>query len=154
MTKISAESRRQRKVERTKIWRSTNRAKLRAYNKQYKKDHATEIKAHVNLPQTKKARLRRAVLRAYRMTQAEYDAMLVEQGNGCAVCGRVEGDGYSQRLQVDHDHITGEVRGLLCGPCNKALGLMRDSQENVQRAADYLKKFNSIKKCRLVGVCP
>jgi len=44
------------------------------------------------------------------------------------------------RMAVDHDHITGEVRGLLCKRCNRALGILEDSIELLQRAIQYLQK--------------
>jgi len=48
----------------------------------------------------------------------DYDALLVAQGGGCAICGTTP---KSRRLHVDHDHKTGKVRGLLCMRCNRAL---------------------------------
>lgn len=48
----------------------------------------------------------------------EYDALLAAQGGGCAICGNPP---KTRRLDVDHDHRTGKVRGLLCHRCNRAL---------------------------------
>ena len=60
----------------------------------------------------------------------------------CAVCRNPEttlgNNGRIKNLAVDHDHITGRVRGLLCNNCNRALGLLRDDREVLQRAIDYL----------------
>ena len=72
----------------------------------------------------------------------EYEALLARQGGGCAICGatpkRVKKDGTPYRLQVDHDHKTGKVRGLLCFQCNRlTLGKHADA-ERLRRAADYL----------------
>lgn len=70
------------------------------------------------------------------ITLDDYDAMLVAQGGGCQICGAPPaGD---KRLAVDHCHETGRVRGLLCTPCNQALGLMRDDPNRLQRAIAYL----------------
>ena len=46
-------------------------------------------------------------------------------------------------LVVDHDHKTGEVRGLLCGPCNRALGFLKEDISNFNNAIQYLLKENS-----------
>jgi hypothetical protein len=52
------------------------------------------------------------------VTDAEYDRLLAAQGGGCAICGNPP---KSRRLDADHDHKTGRVRGLLCHRCNRAL---------------------------------
>lgn len=52
------------------------------------------------------------------VTDAEYAAMLARQRGGCAICGTTP---KTRRLNVDHDHRTGAVRGLLCHRCNRAL---------------------------------
>jgi hypothetical protein len=59
------------------------------------------------------------------------------QGGRCYICQRATG--ARRRLAVDHNHATGEVRGLLCKPCNRdVLGHLRDNTEALQRAIDYL----------------
>lgn len=73
----------------------------------------------------------------YGITSAEYQAIYEAQGGKCYICARA--NGRSKRLSVDHDHATGEVRGLLCTPCNRdVLGHLRDSIEALKRAATYL----------------
>jgi hypothetical protein len=52
------------------------------------------------------------------LSLAEYDALLAAQGGGCAICGNPP---KTRRLDVDHDHKSGKVRGLLCHRCNRAL---------------------------------
>ena len=69
------------------------------------------------------------------ITEAEYQALRAEQSGRCAICERPEG---KRRLQVDHDHQSGEIRGLLCPSCNAALGALNDSAELLERALDYL----------------
>lgn len=64
------------------------------------------------------------------------DLEAIQQGK-CAICG---GDPKfpNRRLCVDHDHATGHFRGLLCGHCNTAIGLMKDSPEIMRKAIAYL----------------
>ena len=87
--------------------------------------------------QTKYART--TALRKYGLTPACYAKMLEEQGDACAICGR---DSFSEgkHLAVDHCHDSGVVRGLLCGPCNQALGMLGDNPAMLLKAAKYLLK--------------
>lgn len=73
----------------------------------------------------------------YGITVAEYDAMHESQGGLCKICQRPEN---GKRLSVDHCHTTGRVRGLLCAPCNQAIGMLQDSPVILQAAIDYLDK--------------
>ena len=70
----------------------------------------------------------------YGVNSADVERMLSMQGRRCAIC-RCEID---SNAHVDHDHETGRVRGMLCKGCNIALGLLRDSVENLQTAIEYL----------------
>lgn len=73
----------------------------------------------------------------YGITTEEYRAIYEAQGGKCAICQRATG--ASKKLSVDHDHKTGEVRGLLCTPCNRdVLGHLRDSVTALLRAVRYL----------------
>lgn len=65
--------------------------------------------------------------------------MVAEQEGRCAVCGREpSGDRWDRSLHVDHDHETGAIRGLLCGPCNRGIGLLGDSADRIAAALAYL----------------
>jgi len=76
----------------------------------------------------------RKVETTYGIPGEQYWALYAAQGGVCAIC-RVA-TGKVKRLAVDHDHDTGEVRGLLCGPCNQMLG--RLGQGSLVRALEYL----------------
>lgn len=77
--------------------------------------------------------------RQYGITPEKYDAMLLEQGNGCAICSATEPGGRTRCFPVDHCHSTGTIRGLLCTKCNRGLGLFNDDANYMERAAKYLR---------------
>lgn len=54
----------------------------------------------------------------------------------CAICKRRP----NTRLNIDHDHVTGDIRGLLCPNCNRAIGLFRDDPGIMRHAAEYIEK--------------
>jgi radical SAM superfamily enzyme with C-terminal helix-hairpin-helix motif len=84
-------------------------------------------------PKTDAARAYR--LKAYGLTIEAYEAILAWQGGVCGICRKPPS---SRRLAVDHDHVTGAVRGLLCHACNRFwIGRRRDALR-LRRAADYL----------------
>jgi len=78
-----------------------------------------------------------AYMRQYGITVEEYEILLAEQNNGCAICKAPTGaDG--KRLAVDHNHETGEVRGLLCDNCNTGLGMFKDNPSLLAISINYL----------------
>jgi hypothetical protein len=108
-----------------KKWRAANKEHLRAYGKSWRQKNPDK--------QAAKAR-RQRLRRLYGLTVAQYEAMFVEQGGVCAIC---RGPSHGPRpLAVDHDHVSGAVRALLCDDCNKKLGVF----ESPMRAAfdEYL----------------
>lgn len=74
----------------------------------------------------------------YNLTGEGISALLGAQGEKCAICFR----SITVRFHVDHDHVTGKVRGLLCRHCNIAIGLLQDSSTVVSSAAAYLGRHN------------
>lgn len=74
-------------------------------------------------------------MREYGITLAEYEAMLESQNGVCARCRKPPG---ALRLAVDHDHETGRVRKLLCGPCNTWLGRLEAHRNRIQEDLMYL----------------
>lgn len=84
------------------------------------------------------------VVKSYGLTLEKYDLILALQGGGCAICQSKEAKTKRNgRFCVDHDHETGEVRGLLCAPCNRGIGLLQDKIEVLESAAQYLKTHRS-----------
>ena len=79
------------------------------------------------------------------LTLQEYEAMERAQGGVCAICGNPETsfgrNGKLRRLSIDHDHVTHDIRGLLCANCNSGLGYFKDNPGALRKAALYLEGF-------------
>lgn len=73
----------------------------------------------------------------YNLDHREFESMLRRQEGKCAICDRKPPEG--KVLVIDHNHKTGDVRGLLCGSCNTALGMLQDDTEVLTRAISYLR---------------
>jgi hypothetical protein len=74
------------------------------------------------------------LLRRYGITGAQADEMIHDQGGRCAICRERPAE------HVDHDHVSGAVRGMLCFNCNGGLGQFRDRTELLRAAAEYLER--------------
>ena len=74
------------------------------------------------------------------MTYDRYLTMLEDQNHCCSLCGLGK-DLFKRQLSVDHDHETGEVRGLLCDACNGGIGRLKDSVIMLKKAIAYLEKY-------------
>lgn len=75
----------------------------------------------------------------YGITEQQYNELLKSQNNSCALCSTQEPGGKGC-FHIDHDHQTGEVRGLLCHQCNTGLGLFKDNPDTLQKAIHYLNR--------------
>lgn len=97
---------------------------------------------------TRKYNAKRKFIRiekTYGLTEELYQGMLESQNNVCAICQNPETakDPRSNKvkdLAIDHDHITNKVRGLLCGKCNHAFGLVKESIRTLENMIAYAKK--------------
>lgn len=95
----------------------------------------------------KAEKARRDQARPYGMSREDLDELLMEQSGRCAGCGatgtrilRPGKTGPKGSLNIDHDHATGKVRGLLCGPCNNAVARVKDDPQVLRTLADYLER--------------
>jgi len=77
-------------------------------------------------------------LRKYGLTIEDYDNLLSLQKGVCGICKTSECSMENRSLAVDHDHISGRVRGLLCMKCNTSLGRFQDDIDVINRIIDYL----------------
>ena len=85
--------------------------------------------------------------RHYGLTPEQYDVMLAAQDGRCAICRRVERakrNGRVVRLAVDHDHVTGQPRSLLCQSCNAGIGHFEESEPIMLAAIAYLKQHRGL----------
>jgi hypothetical protein len=101
----------------------------------------TKTRVIKNYSKQNSEKAKRSKLRVhFNLTLEQYYEQLESQNSLCAICGHPE-EVIKRRLCVDHDHITGQVRGLLCGKCNCAIGLLGDDPTLIKAALTYLKKW-------------
>jgi hypothetical protein len=113
--------------ERCKAWCAANQDRVRETMKAYRTANPEKVRVWQRSCDLK---------RIYGITLGEYNSMSLAQGGACAICGKPERT--RRALAVDHNHSTGKVRGLLCWPCNAALGLFMDDKDLLSTAISYL----------------
>jgi hypothetical protein len=117
-----------------RAWRQANPDRYRGWHRDNRERHNEQRRERRRA--NPDARLTESLKRVgHNLTVADYRFLEAGQGGRCAICLQRPPSG---RLHVDHDHQTGRIRGLLCGSCNKALGLFRDDPARMRRAATYL----------------
>jgi hypothetical protein len=82
--------------------------------------------------------IKTAKARRFKITVAELNALEAEANGHCSLCGK------EAELHVDHDHVTGKVRNLLCHNCNVALGHFFDNPELMEKAAAYVRHHQEV----------
>jgi Autographiviridae endonuclease VII len=80
----------------------------------------------------------------YGISIEEYNKMLDEQDGKCLICDTREPKGSHNTFNVDHCHITGNVRGLLCWSCNSGMGKFNDDIGLLEKVILYLKKYEYV----------
>lgn len=106
-----------------------NKDKIRARVKKYRLE---------NIEKTTRAARNSRYKKEYGITLSDYESMLSAQNHRCAICDRLSPYG---RLHVDHNHKTGESRGLLCFDCNSGLGKFGDDVGVLRDAIKYLELY-------------
>jgi len=86
-------------------------------------------------PHAVKKQYERHLVNKYGISYQEYEELYNKQNSCCGICGESIPD---KKLCVDHNHKTGEVRGLLCFTCNVGLGNFKDSSDIIMKAYNYL----------------
>jgi hypothetical protein len=110
---ISADKVRQKSIK----WYHNNIEKKKIYDKQYQLN------------------------KRFNITTEKYNEMFLKQNGCCAICGKHQKK-FKKAFAVDHCHKTGEIRGLLCSNCNRAIGYLYDNILYLNSAIQYLNKYN------------
>lgn len=131
-----------------KQWRAANAEKVKAYQKNWRAENAVSQAEYQkayhaeyrNRDDIRYQTWERNLKSSYRMTPNDFNQLWKDQDGKCAICqvemlprGR-----KSDAVCVDHNHETGEVRGLLCRACNHGIGCLKDSPKVLTAAAEYL----------------
>jgi Recombination endonuclease VII len=103
--------------------------RCKSCHQQYRRDSATTTQNR----KAEKLQLR------YGLTFEQWEEMRENENFSCMICGITE-DEMDKKLDVDHCHVSGKVRGLLCNPCNNILGHARDNIAILEAAAKYLQE--------------
>jgi len=122
----------EKSYEYDKKWQKKNREKVLAYRKKYAEKHPQIVKNG-------------QLKNRFGITLVEYNQFLHKQNNKCALCF-IDQQNCSKAFAVDHNHITGKIRGLLCHPCNVGLGCFKENLLVLENAINYLKKWKEILK--------
>lgn len=142
------EAKKEKQREYMRQWRAANADKIKAYKKNWKAENAVSQAEYQKAymadyqvkPDVQYKTWERNLRRNYRMTPDDFNKLWKAQDGKCAICqvdmqprGR-----KSDAAAVDHNHATGEVRGLLCRSCNHGIGNLKDNPEVLMAAAEYL----------------
>ena len=105
-----------------------NRDRLLASQAAYRKHNPSIVKETAH---------RSHLMKKYHLSKEDFSALLESQGGVCKIC-KTNNPGWHGRFCVDHNHETGNIRGLLCNNCNVILGHSKDDTEILESAIAYL----------------
>lgn len=131
---MTIKEKRERNRLKNAAWRAKDREKYNQYQSEWKSNNIDKVRRY-----KWKAR--------FGITPEQYNELFIVQGGVCASCGKPESKKHNksnrvQMLSVDHDHVTDQVRGLLCQDCNIAIGYFHDDPCRLQKAITYLLKHD------------
>lgn len=126
-----------KRLEKAKKWKEANPDKIKAYYENNKEHVNKKTKEwyEANIDKVKGLSLKRK----FGITLLEYEKLLIKQNYSCAICKRNQNE-FKIKLAVDHNHKTGDVRGLLCVSCNNGLGRFKDNKDLLSEAIKYLEQ--------------
>jgi Recombination endonuclease VII len=119
-------------------WRGQNPEKAKEQHHRWYETHKDDHRAYHNQYMAGDGGFGVLLRRYYGISVDYYDRLFKAQDGKCASCG--ESKPRRTGLHVDHDHRTGRIRGLLCGSCNRAAGLLGDTPDRIIQLARYLEK--------------
>lgn len=126
---------------RSRTWQETHRDHLHAYQKAWRGAHRDQLRAkrkaytEAHLDHVRSERRRSNYKTHFGISIDDYNEILLSQNGRCAICGK---EPNGRLLSVDHDHVAGKVRGLLCHGCNVGIGYLGDNPDRLRLAADYI----------------
>lgn len=119
-----------------KAYHEANKEKKNAYSNTYNKANKDKNKAY-------------KLKKTYNLTIDQHNQLFESQSGCCFICNTHQSE-FKNALNVDHDHDTGKVRGLLCHHCNTGIGLLNDNVSAIEDARRYLTRHNRSQKYREV----
>ena len=123
------------------IYLKEHEDKIKKQAKEYRDSHKDQIHVYQKEHQVKNRMRKRAywTLKRYGITVEYFEQMFEKQKGCCLGCG-IHQDDLKKSLNIDHDHSTGKVRGLLCNPCNLLLGRIEKDIKVARRLIRYILK--------------
>jgi hypothetical protein len=111
----------------------------RKHSKNYAKKNKGKLAEYARNRRAKNSNIARAanLKSKYNLTLEQFEKRFEEQGSCCAICKATE-PGSKNGWHVDHSHVTGKVRGILCHHCNLTIGHAKDDVERLKQILDYL----------------
>ena len=124
-------------------WRESNPDKRKEQKRRHYEKHKDKIDQRAKdwYENNKERHVNNALLRKYGVTLDQYNLLRAQQDFRCAVCNAHETD-VGKQMFVDHDHVTGKIRKLLCTKCNVGIGMLQDNPAIMERAATYIRDHN------------
>ena len=122
--------------------RINKKEQIVAYNAGYYIDNREEIltKQTIYRQENPEVQADYSLRKRYKITLKQKKELLEKQGGCCEGCTNRLLVEKGNKCCVDHDHLTGKIRGILCRECNLALGYAKDNPETLRRLADYLER--------------
>lgn len=143
--KVYAKKNREKISTKHKEWLAANPGKSSEYSRRWERKNPEKVRkiqrARAQKPARKEWQRANLLKKKHRITAEQYASMLQEQNAVCAICKQPERSKLTQRLAVDHCHVHGHIRGLLCMSCNNGLGRFRDNPDVLEAAAAYIRKY-------------